>query len=114
MDYRKIVPVVALVLGVAVSVNVAQAADLFQMAEASSHGTLIACDGAKGEHHDAGKKADKGDKVGKADKKSGKHRCGAEKAGKKEAGHKCTADKAEHKGEHHEAEVDNKSADNEE
>lgn len=95
MDYKKIVPAVALSLGVAAAVNTTQAADLFQMAEVSGHGTLIACDGAKGEHHCG------------AEKKDGEHHCGAEKADKKDAGHKCAADK---KGEHPEKEADSKCA----
>jgi uncharacterized low-complexity protein len=96
MNYKQIVPAVALTLGVAASMNSAQAGSLFQMSEVASNGTLI----AEAEHHCGADKATH-DCAGKKD---AEHKCAA----KKDAEHKCAADKAHD--EHESKDADHKCA----
>ncbi|WP_303673920.1 hypothetical protein [Vampirovibrio chlorellavorus] len=101
MNYKKIVPAVALTVGVAASITAAQAESLFQLSEVSSKGTLIAeaehhC-GAKGENHKACEHKD-GDKHKDAEHhKDGKHQCGAHKKQSKNSDRKCGANKKQAK-----------------
>lgn len=101
MNYKKIVPAVALTVGMAASITAAQAESLFQLSEVSSTGTLIAAeaehhDGANAEHHKACEHKD-GEHHEDADHhKDGEHHCGGHKDGAdkdhgKDADHKCAA-----------------------
>jgi hypothetical protein len=105
MNYKKIVPAVALTVGMAASITAAQAESLFQLSEVSSSGTLI----AEAEHHD-GAKADQHKacehKDGKHEKdakhhadhhKDGEHHCGADKKDKKDGADKDHGKDADHK-----------------
>ncbi len=95
MNYKKIVPAVALTVGLAASITAAQAESLFQLSEVSSQGTLIAeaehHDGAKADEHKACEHKD-GEHHEDADHhKDGEHHCGADKDHGKDADHKCAA-----------------------
>ena len=95
MNYKKIVPAVALTVGLAASITAAQAESLFQLSEVSSKGTLIAeaehHDGAKTDEHKACEHKD-GEHHEDADHhKDGEHHCGADKDHGKDADHKCAA-----------------------
>jgi uncharacterized low-complexity protein len=105
MNYKKVLPAVALTLGV--TAQLAAHAELFQMTEVSGHGLLAAapaaddkcgagsCGAAK-----ANEKKDAAEHQCGADKK-GEHKCGADKKGEHQCGTKkdkqeCSAKKAEH------------------
>jgi hypothetical protein len=109
MNYKKVLPAVALTLGM--SAQIAAQAELFQMTEVSGHGLLVACDAhQQGENHADNKVAADEHKCAAgacgADKK-GEHQCGSDKKDEhhcaadkheKSDAHKCAADKKdEHK-----------------
>lgn len=113
MNYKQIVPAVALTLGVAASMNAAQAGSLFQMSEVANNGTLIAeaehhCGAEKATHDCAAKKDEH-----KHEAKDAEHHCAGDKDGehhcaaKKDAEHKCAADKVH---EHEAKDADHKCA----
>lgn len=105
MNYKKIVPAVALTLGVSAQMAAHAATDLFQMAEVSGHGAANvaaaaeskcgagSCGAAKpsekkeAAEHKCGAKSDEHKCAGKKDE----HKCGTK------AEHKCGAKKGEHK-----------------
>ena len=117
MNYQKLLPAVALTLGV--TVQLAANAEVFQMNEVTVHGTQVAaaeskcgagacgaakadehkCGGAKGAEHKCGAAAKSDEhKCGgaksdehKCGAKSDDHVCGGKKQCKKHAEHKCAS-----------------------